>query len=91
MVAEGPYDDMLFEKELTVSGENWISGALPKLPITCEARIRYRQLAQVCTLDRDQSGGGIRVVFRESQRAVTPGQSVVFYKDDEMLGGGIID
>lgn len=91
VVAEGPYDDALFSNALAVSGEHWISGALPKLPIPCEARIRYRQPMQECMLKSEQSSGVLCAVFLEPQRAVTPGQSIVFYTGEEMLGGGIID
>jgi len=56
----------------------------------CEARIRYRQPLQKCELDMECPTAG-KVVFDEPQRAITPGQSVVFYKDGELLGGGVID
>ena len=107
VVSEGPYDAKLFSNELTISDINWISGKEPKLPLTCEARIRYRQPLQQCTVslghpDPPVGGEGSRryalpaaqhdllVVFDELQRAVTPGQCIVFYVGDEMLGGGII-
>lgn len=90
VVAEGPNDDELFARELAASDLNWISGE-PKFPFACEARIRYRQPLQKCTIYKLQATTyNPRVVFDDEQRAVTPGQSVVFYKDGEMLGGGII-
>ncbi len=88
VVAEGPYDEKLFSNELAVSDANWISGKEPKLPLKCEARIRYRQALQKCMVKK--TDGGVHVFFAEPQRAVTPGQSIVFYLGDEMLGGGII-
>ena len=111
MVAEGPNDNALFSKKLTVESINWISGNSPQLPLECEARIRYRQPLQFCRIERIPADNEriranhksfairedsfndsfiIRVFFKEEQRAVTPGQSVVFYKDGVMLGGGII-
>ena len=51
--------------------------------------MRYRQSDQDCTLER--TGTGYRAVFDEPQRAVTPGQSVVFYDGDICLGGGVIE
>lgn len=96
VVAEGPYDDALFEKELTAHAVNWISGKAPQLPLHCEARIRYRQPLQECRVSNVESGNHpprstFHIQFKNPQRAVTPGQSIVFYKGKEMLGGGIID
>jgi len=88
VVAEGPYDEKLFTKEVSAADVNWISGAPPKLPLKCEARIRYRQTLQSCTVRKSENQ--ITVTFHEPQRAATPGQSIVFYQGDEMLGGGII-
>lgn len=100
VVAEGPHDDKLFQKELSVRDVNWIAGE-PEWPLSCEARIRYRQPPQRCrverqeTRDKEQGKRTYRVshvtcYFDEDQRAVTPGQSIVFYDGKVMLGGGII-
>lgn len=95
MVGEGPYDDGLFQSELIASDVNWISGIAPGLPLECEVRIRYRQPLQKCRVELMAEGdkptiASLKVSFSEAQRAVTCGQSAVFYKDGEMLGGGII-
>lgn len=98
IVSEGPYDEKLFQNKLVVSDVNWISGRPPKLPLHCEARIRYRQPVQKCRVwesARDKKLDQalhltFQVQFEEAQRAVTPGQSVVFYQDEKMVGGGII-
>ena len=91
VVAEGPYDAKLFKKELNATNINWISGKEPMLPLKCETRIRYRQLLQSCVIERISANDKqIHVRFKEPQRAVTPGQSIVFYQGGEMLGGGII-
>ncbi|MBI2054604.1 MAG: tRNA 2-thiouridine(34) synthase MnmA [Candidatus Sungbacteria bacterium] len=100
VVAQGPNDNKLFARELVAIDVNWISG-VPSFPLKCEARIRYRQPLQRCsvrrqaTSDKRQSKGTYHIShvtchFEEDQRAVTPGQSVVFYKNGVMLGGGII-
>ena len=95
----------LFSKKLTVKNVNWISGNPPtgglKLPLKCLARIRYRQPLQKARIMNYESGIKNKTIihnskfiiqFKEPQRAVTPGQSAVFYnKRGEMLGGGIID
>ena len=95
VVAEGPYDEGLFCKELAAINVNWISGKSPKLPLQCEARIRYRQPLQSCLVkleagSRKPGVARIKVTFSEAQRAVTPGQSIVLYHGEEMLGGGVI-
>lgn len=78
-------DDTLLAKQVT-----WISGHEPPYPLQCHAKIRYRQADQACEVNRidDQS---IEVKFKQAQKAITPGQSVVFYQDDVCLGGAVIE
>ncbi|MBU1983323.1 tRNA 2-thiouridine(34) synthase MnmA, partial [bacterium] len=67
---------------------NWISISRPKDSIHCTVKIRYRDeghMAQVVPLDDE----GVRIEFDEPVRAVTPGQSAVFYDGDLLLGGGV--
>lgn len=84
---------ILYQKDLVCGDIHWISEIEPVFPFQCEARIRYRQPLQSCIVTymnvRAQEPE-LRVVFDTSQRAVTPGQSIVFYKGKECLGGGII-
>jgi len=91
------HNSLLAKKELTVSNINWITEKHPKLPLSCLARIRYRQPLQDATLQvlhKDNTGQKIEsyyVTFKKPQKAVTPGQSIVFYANGgEMIGGGII-
>ena len=77
----------LGDKELMVKNINWISGKEPKLPLKVMARIRYRSCPSSATITKNLT---YKVVFDKLQRAITPGQSVVFYKGLEVLGGGII-
>lgn len=88
----------LHEKSLKASDVNWISGEKPEMPLKCEAVIRYRHKPVKCTVapisppfKKGTRGIDYIVEFDEPQRAVTPGQSVVFYDGDEVLGGGIIE
>ncbi|MBU3934786.1 tRNA 2-thiouridine(34) synthase MnmA [Patescibacteria group bacterium] len=79
----------LLQKELIVKNVNWISGVKPKLPDGVRIKIRYRS-PLVLGVVRQKDPKFCIVKFKNSQRAVTPGQSAVFYKNKELLGGGII-
>jgi tRNA-specific 2-thiouridylase len=81
----------LLKRELFCKNVNWISGKEPKLPLKIKAKIRYRQELADATIYPTFKGKSYKVVFERPQRAITPGQSVVFYKGREILGGGIID
>ena len=88
VVSNNKNDKNLFARELTVKKVNWISGSIPKLPLKIKAKARYRM--KECPAVVDKVGNKYTVKFLKSQRAIMSGQSVVFYKGDEVLGGGII-
>ncbi len=90
VVAHGNQDPALQSSVLTASHPHWIAGSAPILPLDCDAVIRYRQKAQSAHV-HETTGGIVEVRFDQPQRAVTPGQSVVFYKDEECLGGAVIE
>jgi tRNA-specific 2-thiouridylase len=87
-VAQGDHHPALYRHSLTATQLHWI-GDPPTTPLELRARARYRQPEQECTLMLE----GVRalVTFDQPQRAITPGQSVVFYQDEVCLGGGIIE
>ena len=87
-VTVGP-DAALFSKVLRADGWNWI--AIPELtePLKCKARVRYRHTEQPATVYPEDSGI-VRVEFEEAQRAITPGQTVVLYDGDIVIGSGTI-
>ena len=78
----------LYQKELIAEKVNWVSGEEPDFPISVLAKIRYGHKGARAIVKKQ--GKKIKVVFSKPQRAITPGQSVVFYKIQEALGGGII-
>jgi tRNA-specific 2-thiouridylase len=79
----------LLKKELICKNVNWISGKEPKLPLKVRAKVRYRHRLASATITRLKSKV-YSLKFKVAQRAITPGQSVVFYKGEELLGGGVI-
>jgi tRNA-specific 2-thiouridylase len=89
-VVQGDSDDWLYSTALFAKDVNWISSKKPIGSFPCTAKFRYRQPDQdvQVTLYED---GTADVIFAKPQKAVTPGQSVVFYKNEICLGGGIID
>ncbi|MCK5639671.1 MAG: tRNA 2-thiouridine(34) synthase MnmA [Gammaproteobacteria bacterium] len=90
IVAQGHDHPRLYKNALEANELHWVSGEVPNTPFKCKAKTRYRQPDQDCTitqLDNDRC----YVEFDKPQRAITPGQSVVFYQDETCLGGGIID
>ncbi len=74
---------------LTASGVNWMAGP-PTEPMRVAAQIRHRHPPAAATVRADGADRAA-VVFDEPQIAITPGQAVVFYQDDIVLGGGWID
>ena len=95
IVGQGHDHPMLQSTELTAYKLDWVIDAPTQLftaqGYRCTAKTRYRQPDQACTVFAlDEMGDTIKVVFDEPQRAVTPGQSCVFYRDDICLGGGVI-
>lgn len=89
-VVQGDAHPSLYSTGLTAVNVNWIAGDMPEGPITCTAKFRYRQADQGVTLTK-LSDGSVHVVFDAQQRAITPGQAVVFYDGEQCLGGGTID
>ena len=85
MVTDNKKD--LEKKELIVKNINWISGKVPKLPLKIMAKVRYRSLLSHARIIKDSK---YKVIFNKPQRAITSGQSIVFYEGIELLGGGII-
>ena len=79
---------LLFKSELLVKKINWLTKEIPNLE-NISAKIRYRQKDQVCSVKKQNNAWLVQ--FDEPQRAVTPGQTIAFYKDDFCLGGGEIE
>jgi len=83
----------LYHRGLLAEGVNWLDNSskfkVQSLKLTCEAQIRYQHKTTSCVVEKYKTGC-LKVVFQEAQRAITRGQSVVFYQGDKLLGGGVI-
>ena len=88
-VTVGP-ESALFSRELIASNFNWLSIPEPVHPIRVTARTRYRQGENQATV-WPLAGSRVQLVFDQAQRAITPGQAVVLYDGDLVLGGGTIE
>ncbi|MFO8101065.1 MAG: tRNA 2-thiouridine(34) synthase MnmA [Dehalococcoidia bacterium] len=82
--------DEIYRSELTATEVNWTGGEPPSQPIEAEAKIRYSHppaRAKLFPLD----DSNVRLAFAQPQMAITPGQAVVFYEGEKLLGGGTIE
>ena len=88
-VDQGGDSGWLMSRRLDSEPAHWIAGTPPGRTFECTAKVRYRQSDQACTVtvNTDES---VSVLFHTPQRAVTPGQSVVFYSGEVCLGGAVI-
>lgn len=82
-------NEELFKSELVADNFNWVSGEAPKGEVRCTAAVRYRGALKPAVAEVTE-GNRVRVKFLSPQRAVTPGQAVVLYDGDVVLGGGTI-
>ena len=87
-VTAGSAEELL-SSEFTVAQVNWIAFDDPKEPVRADVRVRYRHTAAPATITPLENNRA-RIVFDDPQRAITPGQASVFYRGDEVIGGGWI-
>jgi tRNA-uridine 2-sulfurtransferase len=81
--------DELEQVEFTAKGVNWVAFDEPGEPVPAEVKIRYRHEPATATI-HPLPDGHARIIFDEPQRAITPGQATIFYRGDEVVGGGWI-
>lgn len=79
----------LLRNEFIAAGINWIAFDNPEEPVRAEVRVRYRHAPAPATITT-QPNHRAQIAFDEPQRAITPGQATVFYRGDQVLGGGWI-
>lgn len=90
IVVQTAHHPLLFSKNLICKKIHWIAKT-PHLPYTCVAKIRYRQLGSPCDITYSEKEKNYFISFHHEQRAIAPGQSIVFYDHENCLGGGIIE
>jgi len=90
VVAQGTDHPALYHSHCRISDLHWITQEVDEIPFACSARIRYRQKDTACVL-KTVDGTSAEVEFEHPQRAITPGQALVFYQGEQCLGGGTIE
>lgn len=90
IVVQGHNHPKLFASALICTQLHWVDGCPPTRSLYCTAKTRFRQIEASCLI-KPLSNDKYQVEFETPQRAMTPGQSVVFYQEQICLGGGIID
>ena len=89
LVAQGHQHPELYTEGLRALDLSWVAGEAPATSFECTAKFRYRQADQKVTVQITDTGA--EVEFHQKQRAITPGQAVVFYEGPICLGGGTIE
>jgi tRNA-specific 2-thiouridylase len=90
VVAQGHHHPQLYNSACTIGDLHWINPAKIDLPYSCSAKIRYRQQDEDCKITNIDATSTV-VEFDQPQRAITPGQALVFYQNNVCLGGGTIE
>jgi tRNA-specific 2-thiouridylase len=90
IVGQGHNHPLMLHTCLEAGQLDWCNNQVLTHSMSCYAKIRYRQADQACTVE-PLANNRCRVVFAEPQRAITEGQSIVFYQGESCLGGGIIE
>lgn len=81
-------DPLLYRHEISVENLIWVSGQATVFPLHCKVRFRHREPLKTATIA--EKNGHMVIICKEPERAPTPGQFAVFYKEKKCLGGGVI-
>ncbi len=84
-------DPALYKKEIVLENIHFVSGQAPKFPLQCQVRMRHRQAFQKVIVTKGKKSKTVILAFQKAQKALTPGQFAVLYKNAECLGGGVIE
>lgn len=83
--------DFLYKSAFIIKNINFINKVKPKIPFKTQVVIRYGHLPINCLVKKDENKDKLIVTLKEKTRAITPGQSAVFYENNMVIGGGVID
>ncbi|MBD1381251.1 tRNA 2-thiouridine(34) synthase MnmA [Metabacillus arenae] len=89
-VDQGFHNDLLYSDSIIATDVSWVSNTIPDSELACTAKFRYRQPDNEVTVHMIDEKTA-KIMFAKPIRAITPGQAVVFYRNEECLGGGTID
>lgn len=89
-VEQGAQHPSLYAHTLTATQASWVLEPPKNYPFHCKAKIRYSHQEEDCSILKEEEGR-LFIQFKNPQRAITPRQSIVFYKDEECLGGAMIE
>lgn len=89
-VTQGHHHQSLYAKNCAISDLHWINPITHEFPFKCTAKIRYRSADQSCIIYLNEDSSYV-VSFEQPQRAITPGQAIVFYDEMICLGGATIE
>lgn len=83
-------DDLLYQQDFSIKNVSWLTKEVPVFPYRCQVVIRYGHPAVSCLISRGKKKNELNIHLRIKTRAITPGQSAVFYQGRRLLGGGVI-
>jgi tRNA-specific 2-thiouridylase len=83
-------DDLLYRRDFSIKNVTWLSKKPPVMPYRCRVVIRYRHPVISCLVTKGKNRQTLNVKLRSNTRAITSGQSAVFYQGQRLLGGGVI-
>jgi tRNA-specific 2-thiouridylase len=89
-VAQGSAHPRIYAQGLLCGPIHWLAECQERLPLACMAKTRYRQVEQACMISPEDNNGHC-IMFSSPQRAITPGQYIVFYEKHQCLGGAVIE
>ena len=91
VVSKGLDPDSLYKKFVFINELSWVNAkSIPEFPLKCKAKIRYRSQDVDCMVEKSNKDRELKVIFEDEQRAITKGQFLVLYQNEELIGSGVM-